>query len=63
MLDTGLRTTHVDFAKTANLQDGADRLSINYSAITQLTVDGGTGTDTLTTTGSSIGRRTITSIP
>ncbi len=56
---TSLRANTV----TANLQDGADRLSINYSAITQLTVEGGAGTDTLTTTGSSIGRRTITSVP
>lgn len=56
---TSLRANTV----TANLQDGADRLSINYSAILQLRVDGGTGTDTLTTTGSSISRRTVTNVP
>lgn len=54
------------FASTVavSLGDGNDSASFLYNSIgTSLTVDGGTGTDTVTSTGNSIAKQTITNVP
>lgn len=47
-----------------NLGDGDDTLSLFYNSIAnQLTVDGGAGIDTVTLTGNSIIKKTLTNVP
>lgn len=48
---------------TMNLHEGNDSTSFSYCNITGLAVDGGLGTDTLTTTSSTIKTKTVKNVP
>jgi hypothetical protein len=56
---SGLRSSSMAFS----LGDGNDGLSLTLCNITKLTVDGGAGTDTVTTSGTVITSKTYTAVP